>query len=150
MAIPVLGGCLQSIALGRMAWALSIAVQAGLDARNSAKVALSATQNVLYSEKIELVDREIAAGNEIHEGLRAAGVFPPEFVDAVEVGERAGRLEDAMQRLSKQYDDQSQAASTGLALVVAFATWGLVAMVLILLIIRLAISYRDMILGIEI
>jgi type II secretory pathway component PulF len=82
--------------------------------------------------------------------LRNTAVFPSEFVDAVEVGERSGSLEDTMDQLSKQYDDQAQASSTGLALVAAFAIWGLVAIVLITLIIRMAINYRNLILDVGI
>ena len=144
MRLPVLGPCLQSMAMSRMSWALSMAVQAGLNARQSVRVAIQCTQNVVYTDQLDAVDRQIAAGQEIHEALRAADVFPVDFVDAVEVGETSGSLDDTMERLSKQYEEQGQASSRILTMILAFATWGFVASILVALILRLAIAYRDM------
>jgi hypothetical protein len=47
-------------------------------------VAIASTQNAVFLEHIHR-DAHIAAGGEIHEGMRAAGVFPGELVDAVQV-----------------------------------------------------------------
>ena len=152
MRIPTLGKCLETMSLARMAWTLSATVDAGMDARQSVRVGLRSTQNVLFTEQARFVDRQIASGHELHEAFRAAHVFPQEFIDALEVGEQTGKLDESMQRLSEQYHQQAEVASKALTTVASFAVWGIVALTIIVLIFRVAMfiigTYQDALRGI--
>ena len=72
---------------------------------------------------------------------REAGCFPPDFLDAVDVGEHSGGLVESMAHLSQQYQEQARAALSTLTMVAGFAVWGLVAILLICLIFRFALVY---------
>ena len=61
--IPAVGESWQARALSRMAWSLSMAHDAGMDARRSMRVALQSTNNAFYSEVSELVDAQLTQGS---------------------------------------------------------------------------------------
>jgi type II secretory pathway component PulF len=48
MRIPVLGKCLESLALSRLTWSLALALDSGMDAHRSAAMAIRAAQNPYY------------------------------------------------------------------------------------------------------
>ena len=71
----------------------------------------------------------------------AAGCFPADFLDAVAVGEQSGALVESMGRLSRLYQDQARTALAALNVLAGFAVYAAVAMVIIVLIFRLAGFY---------
>ena len=88
---------------------------------------------------LPLGNLRIQAG--IHEAFRLSGAFPDDFVHDVEVAERSGRVVESMGHLSRQYEEQAQAALSTLAVVAGFAVWGLVAAIIIFLIFRIFSFY---------
>ncbi len=145
MHIPGLGPNLRTMALARMTWSMALAIEAGMDARHTLRVALNSTRNRYFTRHIKQVDRSIAENQEIHESLRDTQAFPDDFLDAVEAGETAGRLAESMTALSKQYEDRARAASSALTVVAAVGIWGIVAAFLIFMIFRVFFFYLGII-----
>jgi type II secretory pathway component PulF len=141
LRIPVLGECLRTMALARMAWSLSLAVDAGMGARRSMRLAIESTNNTLYIGLIPAVDRVLQRRYPMHEALRNTGAFPDEFVEVVEVGEQSGQLSESLARLSAQYQERAAASSKVLTSLATFGTWAAVALIIVLLIFRLAMVY---------
>jgi len=137
MQVPVMGGCLRTSALSRLAWTLSLALESGLDARRSIRMALRSTQNAYYTSQMEIVDGEIEQGNEFHEALRATGLFPDEFLGSLEAAEVAGTQSESLARLADDYRDRAKTAAKALTVVASFAVWGMAALMIIMLIFRL-------------
>lgn len=135
--IPVIGGCIRMAALSRLGWALAMAHDAGMDARNSLRLALRSTQNVFYTSHAEAVDQSILAGSEMHAALRQTGAFPSDFLDILENGEESGQISEQMTRLSNDYRDRTQSSSGMIAVLAGVAVFGLVAVVIIAMIFRL-------------
>jgi type II secretory pathway component PulF len=65
------------------------------------------------------------------------------FLDAVQVGEDSGRLIQSMRHLSAEYQDESRVAMHTLTLLLGYAVWGLVAVVIIFLIFRVFGAYAQ-------
>jgi type II secretory pathway component PulF len=145
MRIAVLGKALQTLALARLAWSLSATLQSGMEIRRALKLSLASTNNARYTDKIESIDEEIEQGNSIFEAFSQAGCFPPDFLDAIAVGEQSGRLEETMTTLSRQYNEQAQFAIKTLNTVAAFLVWMIIAGIIITMIFRLAFSYLGII-----
>ena len=141
MRLPVIGGCLRTWALSRLAWTLSLALDSGMDARAAIRMALRSTQNSYYTSQMETVDRAILQGREFHEALRATGLFPDEFLNALETAEVAGTYGESLARLASDYRDRAKGAARALTVAATFAVWALVALILIALIFRLAMFY---------
>jgi type II secretory pathway component PulF len=147
MQIPKLGQWLEEIALERMTWSLAMALEAGIDAQRSISLAVRSTQNPLYIAQLDQIQRLIVAGSEFHETLRSTGVFPDEFLDALETAELSGTESESLSRLSAQYQERVKASANLLTVVTTVVVFGLVALILIMLIVRLAMFYIGAIYG---
>jgi type II secretory pathway component PulF len=120
MRIPVLGKCLESLALSRLTWSLALALDAGMDARRAVTLAIRAAQNPYYESSLERVTAGIRANRQFHESFADGGVFPTDFLQQVEVAEVAGTTTEALLRLAKEYEDRAKSAMrvlTGIATV---------------------------------
>ena len=141
MRVPGIGGCLQTLALSRLAWSLHVTMETGMDLRHSLALSLGSTHNARYTDYSDQVVTQVVRGREIHEAFSETGVFPRDFLDTLEVGERSGRLPESMALLSQQYQDQARRALATLTILAGFAVWGLVALLIIAMIFRIAFFY---------
>ena len=137
LALPVLGPALQTLCLARLAWSMYQTMNAGMELRRSLRLSLRSTGNARYTDQIGPIDAEIGRGNTIYEAFHGAGGFPADFLDALDVGERSGKLVESMARLSEQYQAQARAALATLTAVAGFGVWAVVAGLIIVLIFRL-------------
>lgn len=142
---PKLGRAIETLALSRLAWAMHLTFGAGMDILRALPLSLRSMRNAYYSRGIDEMMQSLRRGQEVHEVLAAARVFPPEFLDALEVGERSGRLPEAMARLSEQYQDESRRSMEMFAKIAGFAVWAIVAAIIVMVIVRLASFYLNMI-----
>ncbi len=139
--LPVLGDFVRTLGLARFSWVLSLISETHTPVRPAVRMALDATINPYFTAHAADIDAVLAKGNPINEALRASGSFPPEFVDAVQVGEDSGKLAELMHRMAKHCEEQVQAQSTIITTAASFAVWGIVALFIIAMIFRLAMFY---------
>jgi type II secretory pathway component PulF len=143
--VPVLGHALRTLALARLAWSMHLTMNAGMDLRRALQLSLRSTCNARYINEIKRIDAGIAGGDSIHEVFCRCSCFPPDFLDALYVGEHSGKLVESMALLSRQYQDQARTALTTLTMLAGFGVWGVVAVLIIALIFRLFFFYIGMI-----
>jgi type II secretory pathway component PulF len=120
MRIPVLGKCLESLALSRLTWSLALTLDAGMDARRAAALAIRSANNPYYESALPRVTAGIRANRQFHESFADAGVFPTDFVQQLEAAEIAGVTTEALLRLAKEYEERARSAMrvlTGIATV---------------------------------
>lgn len=145
MRAPVIGKCIQTNALARVAWTLHLTLEAGVDARRSLRMAIRSSQLAYYIEKESAADRVIERGGEFYEALRETGRFPDEFLQAVSVAEHSGTVADALSALSRELADRAKVSNRVLTVAASFVIWGGVAALIIFLIFRLFFFYLGMI-----
>jgi type II secretory pathway component PulF len=143
MRLPMLGRALTTFAVARVAWTLEMTLNVAMDVRESLRLALASTGNPYFTERTDAVVDVVNRGGGVHAALTAAGVFPRHFLDAVFVAEESGQMVECMARLSRQYEQQSQAATKTLAMIASFIVWAMVAALMIAMIFRLALVYFD-------
>jgi type IV pilus assembly protein PilC len=141
LRLPGLGGALQTVALSRLAWAMHVTLEAGMDVRQALRLSLRSTRNARYTDHIKSVDATIQAGDPIYEAFDETGAFPFHFLDALRVGEQSGRLVESMAVLSRQYREQAESAFRTLTILAGWAIYMLVAAIIIFFIFRLAMFY---------
>jgi type IV pilus assembly protein PilC len=141
MRVPALSGALNTLALSRLTWSLSITLSAGMELRQALALSLRSTHTAHFVEQIDPIWRSIRGGSELHEAMTETGVFPRRIVDAIAVGERSGRLSETMELLSEQYQDEARAALTVLTRVAGMGVWIMVAGLIIFLIFRIFSFY---------
>lgn len=142
--LPLVGKPLCTIALARFAWTLQLTMNSAMEVRQALRLALETSGAQHFASRADEVCNAVAAGKEIHEALRSTRAFPADFLDAVEVAEHSGSLVESLDRLSRQYEAQAQAASSVLATIAGFAVWAMVAALIIVVIFRLFFSYLGM------
>jgi type IV pilus assembly protein PilC len=143
MRLPMIGKCLEMMALSRMAWALAMANNSGMDTRRAVKLALRSASNPYYSSQEKKIDRMLADGAEIHEAFALTRAFPSEFVDVVSTGEISGTLPESLLRLSQDYQSRARSTSGIITVFASFAVWGMVALIIIFFIFRFAMFYLN-------
>ena len=136
MRVPKLGTALETFAMARLAWAMHVTLNSGMELRKALKLSLNSTQNVLYTQHVDRILAAIRSGREIHEALDETGAFPIHFIDAVHVGEQSGQLVESMANLSSQYQHEARAAMNVLTVLMGLAVTGLIAAAIIFLIFR--------------
>ena len=134
---PFMGSALQTLALSRMAWTMSLTTNTAMDVRSAVELAQASTHNAFYTQHIPSVDESLLQGEQIHVALRRTDAYPDEFVDVVETGEESGRLPEAMTTLSRQFQERAYVALGLLTMLAGFAVWGLIAILIGAIVIRI-------------
>lgn len=139
--LPGIGRPIETLALAQFAWTMYVTLEAGMDVLKALPLCLRSTGNARYTDRTTEVLQEIRAGGEITHALADTKAFPRTFLDSVRVGEESGRLPETLALLSEQYQDQAKRAMAALTVVGGFLVWGMVAMLIILMIFRVASVY---------
>ncbi|HEX5443897.1 MAG TPA: type II secretion system F family protein [Pirellulales bacterium] len=134
---PGLGGPLQTLAMSKLAWTMYLTLEAGMDLLRALPLCLRSMGNMHYSQHTADILHSIKAGHEVTEAFADTRAFPREFLDSLEVGERAGRLPETMEILSREYQDRAQRALVALTTLAGFGVWLLVAAIIVLVIFQL-------------
>ncbi|MEZ6115240.1 MAG: type II secretion system F family protein [Pirellulaceae bacterium] len=143
MRLPKVGGSIRTLNLTRFASSLSLAVEAGLDVKTAARLAIRSTDNEFFQQHIPRVELAIDRGSELHEALATTGAFPQSVLDAVELGEQTGRFAESMDQLSRQLQESSKTAVRTLAIAAGLVVWAGVFGLIIFMIFRLASIYLN-------
>lgn len=144
LQIPVVGGCLRSFAIARFAWAYSLTAQTGMPIQKSLQASFNATGNGAFRGAGESVCLMVGHGEELHNALRSAGVFPEEFVEIVEVAESSGTVPEALARLGPDFEEQARRSLKMLAETVGWVVWVAVSGLIVFVIFSIFSKYVGM------
>lgn len=108
LRIPLIGKTIESLALSRFAWTLSVAENAGMSAPEALRLAFDSTQNHYYERYKEQCVGEVQANQQFFPVLNETGAFPPDFLLYVENGETAGQLAETMDRVAREMRERAE------------------------------------------
>lgn len=145
LALPILGPTLQTLSLARMTWTMHLTMDTSMSILSAIPLCLRSTQNARYTRHIEDVRLALRHGGELAPALAQTRAFPHDFIESLEVGEQSGRLPESMAILSTQYQDKANRAMATLAMLAGYTVWVGVAVIIIFMIFRMALSYIGMI-----
>jgi type IV pilus assembly protein PilC len=145
LKIPGIGKPLMTIALARLAWAMNLTFNAGMDVRQALRLSLENARNVHFTDQIQPIDEAVNQGQSLHEAFSQTGAFPTDFLDSLHTAEESGKLVESMGRLSKQYQEQAEASLHVLTTLAGFAVWAVIAAIIVVAIFRLFSFYVGMI-----
>lgn len=134
LRIPVLGTFLEAVAMGNLAWSLSLTMNTSLDLRRSIPLSLNATNNAQYKEVIPEIVEGATSGLSLYESFSDTHAFPGEFLDVLQVGEESGQLPEAMHNFSERCRETAETLLHRLAIIggvmVAMLIGGLILLVI--------------------
>ena len=137
---------MQTVALARLAWAMHVTLDGGMEVRRALRSALRSTHNARYLDQLPTIVSEISAGNSIHEAFCRAGGYPVEFLDTLAVGEQSGKIAESMGVLAA-VQERARLALATLTTLAGWAVWAVIAALLIALIFRVFSFYLNAITG---
>jgi type IV pilus assembly protein PilC len=132
-----IGDAIQKICLARIAWALHLTLNVEMDLRQLIPLVLRASGNAYYTQHTQTMVADIASGRSMYETFLRAHAFPPQFLDALQVAEESGQINESMARLAKVYEQEAESAMKTLANIAGTIVWLAVASVLVFFIFRL-------------
>ena len=137
LRLPVVGRAVESVLLSRFAWSLGLCLEAGMDARRALPFAFRSTGSAVFGQHLDTATAVVGRGQTIEEALAATRQFPHEFLATVGVGEESGKLAESLLHTADQLQQQARAALHTLTVVGGFAIWGMIALLIVTMIIRI-------------
>jgi general secretion pathway protein F len=106
LKLPVLGELIRTINVGRFSRTLGTMLQAGVPMLRSLDTAKMIMGNVILQQAIDEAKRAVTEGESLAQTLKKSGQFPPTLIHMVAVGERAGQLEQMLERVAITYESE--------------------------------------------
>ena len=108
LKIPLIGKTIECLALSRLAWTMSVAENAGMNAIETAQLALRSTENFYYMNLEPVISRNLQQGHPFYETFKATKAFPEDLLIYIDNGERAGELSESMDRASHELQARAE------------------------------------------
>lgn len=125
LKLPVIGALLRKVAVAKFTRTLATLVKSGVPILVSLEIVGKTSGNTVIERALNEVRTSIKEGENIADPLAKCGVFPPMVVRMIHVGEQTGELEKMLGKIADFYDDQVDAAVSGMTsliepLIIAF------------------------------
>jgi type IV pilus assembly protein PilC len=140
LRVPVIGPCLEALALARFCLAARLTFGAGLAVKPALRRSLEATGNAAYPANFEAAAAVLRRGDDLVTVLRACQIFPPEFLDVAANAEEGGRVPEVMEQQAKNYQEEAGHRMKLLTKLAGFGVWLFVAILIIIAIFRIVIT----------
>jgi len=123
--LPVFGLLVRNIAIAKFTRTLATLVRSGVPILNALAIVGKTSGNKIIEDNVTEAGSSIKDGEPISEPLSRGGIFPPMVVRMISVGEQTGQLEKMLNKIADFYEEQVDAAVSGLVsmiepLVIAF------------------------------
>ena len=125
LKLPILGQLFRKMAVAKFTRTLATLVKSGVPILVALEIVGKTAGNTVIEHAVDKVRIGIREGENIAEPLAKSGAFPPMVVRMISVGEQAGELEKMLTKIADFYEDQVDAAVSGLTsliepLIIAF------------------------------
>jgi len=125
LRLPIFGKLVRKVAVSKFTRTLSTLTKSGVSILTALDIVSKTAGNKVVENAVNEVKKGIKEGEKIAAPLSQHKVFPPIVVRMIAVGEETGELEKMLSKIADFYDEQVDAAVTGLTsmiepLIIAF------------------------------
>jgi general secretion pathway protein F len=106
LRLPVVGELVRTVNVGRFARTLGTMLQSGVPMLKALDTAKQIVGNVLIQQGIEDAKKAVTEGESLATTLKKSGQFPATMIHMVAVGEKAGQLEQMLERVATTYESE--------------------------------------------
>ena len=110
LKLPIVGGTLRKIAVGRFSRALGTMAKSGIQILEALGVLRDSLGNEKLGRHVDEVKDAITQGQSIAKPLEETGQFPPMFIQVVSIGEKSGKLDEMLLHAANAFDKETKAA----------------------------------------
>lgn len=118
LKLPLFGNLFRKIIVGRFSRTLSILVRSGVPILESLDIVGKGCGNRVFELMLEQVANDVREGENISTPLIKSRFFPLMMTRMITVGEQSGHLDTMLIKIAEFYDDQVDAAVSGLTSVI--------------------------------
>jgi type IV pilus assembly protein PilC len=123
--LPIFGKLVRNIAVAKFTRTLATLVKNGVPILQALSIVGKTSGNKIIEENVVNACSSIKEGEPISGPLAKGGIFPPMVVRMISIGEQTGQLEKMLNKIADFYEEQVDAAVSGLVsmiepLVIAF------------------------------
>src|SRR5437867_5572486 len=111
---PVLGDVLRKAAVSRFTRTLGTLISSGVSILDGLEITAKTAGNRVIQDAIMESRASIAGGETISGPLKKSAVFPPMVISMINVGEQTGGLDEMLTKIADFYDEEVDAAVSGL------------------------------------
>jgi type IV pilus assembly protein PilC len=113
-SFPVIGNMLREVMLTDLTRTLSLLVGSGVSIVEGLNVVAEATGNVIAEEELRKIVKKVEKGFPLSVAFSESTSFLPIIGQMVAVGEETGKLDEVLSKLSKYFENSSEAGVKGL------------------------------------
>jgi len=106
LKLPVVGQLVRTINVSRFARTLGTMLESGVPMLRALDTSKQIVANVVLQQAIEDAKRAVTEGESLAQTLKKSGQFPPTMIHMTAVGERAGQLEQMLERVATTYESE--------------------------------------------
>ncbi|MDD5595601.1 MAG: type II secretion system F family protein [Candidatus Omnitrophica bacterium] len=114
LKMPILGPLFRKVAVAKFSRTFSTLVKSGVSVLSALDIVSKTAGNKVVEQAISDCRTAVREGERISQPLAKSGVFPPMVTRMISVGEQTGQLEKMLTKIADFYDDQVDAAVSGL------------------------------------
>src|SRR3954471_19764480 len=114
LKMPVLGDVVRKSAVSRFTRTLGTLISSGVSILEGLEITAKTSGNRVIHDAIMESRASIAGGDTISAPLKKSKVFPPMVISMINVGEQTGGLDEMLTKIADFYDDEVDAAVSGL------------------------------------
>ena len=114
LSLPVLGALFRKLAVAKFARTFSTLVKSGVPVLGALEIVSKTSGNKVVEEAVMDCSKSVRDGETIARPLSKSGVFPPMVCGMISIGEQTGQLEKMLSKIADFYDEQVDAAASGL------------------------------------
>lgn len=118
LRLPIFGDLLRKVAISRFSRTLATLVQSGVPILESLDIVEKTIGNRVLETVVGDVKGSVREGESLVAPLVKSGVFPPMVTRMIAVGEKSGKMDTMLLKISEFYDDQVDAAVEGLTSII--------------------------------
>ena len=105
-----IGDIIRKLAMARFSRTLSTLVSSGVPILQAIEITGDTAGNVVVSDAMANVKREVKEGRPMSEPLTRADVFPPMVTQMIAVGEETGAVDTMLNKIADFYEDEVNAS----------------------------------------
>jgi general secretion pathway protein F len=106
LRLPLLGKLIQGVNTARMASTLSILFGSGVPLLTAMSAASGVVSNLPMRYALEDAAQKVREGVNLSRALASSGLFPPVLIHLIASGEKSGKLDTMLDRVSKQQEQE--------------------------------------------
>lgn len=118
LKLPLFGELIRKVSISKFSRTLSTLVKSGVPILSSLEIVARSVGNKVLENAVNVSRKSVRDGKNIAEPLSKSRVFPPMVVRMIAVGEQAGELEKMLTKIADFYEEQVDAAVSGLTSVI--------------------------------